>query len=84
MHASTAIELNQPFLACATLHAKSWCLFVCRLCTLPGKYGPGCTTPTLLVVAGLMLATTWPGSKFCLYHLFHYKPSNPISSCLLS
>ena len=45
MHASTAIELNPQFIACATLHAKSWCLFVCRLCTLPGKEGRGCTTP---------------------------------------
>ena len=41
-------QSNSPhnFLACAMLHAKSWCLFVCRLCTLPGKDGPGCTTPT--------------------------------------
>ena len=47
-HALTTIEFNPQFLACATLHAKSWCLFVCRLCALPGKEGPGCTTPTPL------------------------------------
>ena len=45
MHASTAIELNPHVIACATLHAKSWCLFVCHLYTLPGKEGPGSTTP---------------------------------------
>ena len=45
MHASTTIELNPQFLACAMPHARSWCLFVCRLCTLPGKEGPGSTTP---------------------------------------
>ena len=45
MHASTTIELNLQFIACATLHAKSWCLSVCRLYTLPGKEWPGSTTP---------------------------------------
>ena len=48
MHASTTIEINPQVLACAMLYAKSWCLFVCRLCTLPGKEGPGCTTPAPL------------------------------------
>ena len=87
MHASTAIELNPQVFACATLHAKSWCLFVCHLYTLPGKEGPGSTTPALPgcgSASGLMLATAWPGSKTCLNHVFHYSPCNPSSSCLLS
>ena len=46
MHASTAIELNPQVFACATLHAKSWCLFVCHLYTLPGKEGPGEYNPS--------------------------------------
>ena len=85
MHASTAIELNPQVFACATLHAKSWCLFVCHLYTMPGKEGPGSTTPGLHgcgSASGLMLATTWPGSKTCLNHLFRYTPT-PSSSCLL-
>ena len=45
MHASTTVELHPLFLARAMLHAKYWWVFVCRLCTLPGKEGPGCTTP---------------------------------------
>ena len=45
MHASTTIELNPQVIAFAMLHAKSWCLFVCRLRTMPGKEGPRCTTP---------------------------------------
>ena len=87
MHASTAIELNPKVFACATLHAKSWCLFVCHLYTLPGKERPGSTTPALAgcgSASGLMLATAWPGSKICLNHLFHYSPCNPNSSRLLS
>ena len=86
MHAPTAIELNPQVFAGATLHAKSRCLFVCHLYTLPGKEGPGSTTPALLGcgnASGLMLATAWPGSKTCLNHLFHYSPCNPSCSCLL-
>ena len=84
MHASTAIEINPQVFACATLHATSWCLFVCRLYTRPGTKGRGVQPQPLLVVAGLMLATAWPGSNICLNHLFHYNPSNQNSSCLLS
>ena len=72
MHASTTIELDRQLLACATLHAKSWCLFVCHLYTLPGKEGPGSTTPALPgsgSASGLMLATAWPGSKICGNHV---------------
>ena len=80
MHASTAIELNPQVFACATLYAKSWCLFVCHLHTMQGKEGPGSTTPALLgcgSASGLMIATAWPGSNICLSHLFHYSLATP-------
>ena len=64
MHASTTIELNPQFLACAMPHAKSWCLFVCRLCTMQGKEGLGVQPQPLLVVAGLMLATAQAQVQF--------------------
>ena len=86
MHAGTALELNPQDVAYATLHAQSCCLFVCHLYTLPGKEGPGSTTQALPgcgSASGLMLATAWPGSNTCLNHLFHYRPCNPNSSCLL-
>ncbi len=72
MHASTAIKLNPQILACATLHAKSWrgaCLSAaCARCR--ARKGRGVQPQPLLVVAGLMLAAAWPGSKICLNHLF--------------
>jgi len=81
MHASTAIELNPQVFACATLHAKSWCLFVCHLYTLPGKEGPGSTTPALLgcgSASGLLLATAWPGPNSCFEPLvFTTVPATP-------
>ena len=56
MHASTALALNPHVFACAARHAKSWCLFVCRLYTLPGKEGPG--NPTVFVL-GTCSVVAW-------------------------
>ena len=70
MRASTTIELNPQDIAWATLHAKTWCLFVCRLCTLPGKEGPGCTTRAPPGCGRLNASHGLAGSKICLNRLF--------------
>ena len=62
---------TRNFLHVQCFMPKSWCLFVCRLCTLPGKERAGVHNPNpILVVAGLMLAAAQAGSNKCLNHLF--------------
>ena len=70
MHASTTIELNPQFLACAMLHASRGACLSAACARCRARKGRGVQPQPLLVVAGFMLAAAQAGSKLCLHICF--------------